>query len=236
MGTWFCELYPDHGVEKKNGEKTDMELYSWRKVNNSVIGIIVGNPTIDNYGEMEIKNHTTGDYMKFSFKPRGWRASSAYEVKGEVFSAKGELKYTIGGHWNDKIYCKPAQDKHAEKFLIWQAAPRTEMMFHLTNFAATLNAPQPSLLPVVACTDTRLRPDQRAMEDGEYDLASDEKNRVEEKQRAARRDREISGEAYEPSFFKKSTHPITNEEYWEYKGTYWKERDEGKLKNYKDIF
>lgn len=236
LGTWFCELYPDHGVRAKNGETTDMEIYSWKKVNNSVIGIIVGNPTIDNYGDMEIVNHTTGDYMKYTFKPRGWRASSAYEVKGEVFNSKGQLMYTIGGHWNEKIYCKPANNKNAEKFLVWQAAPRTEMMFHLTNFAATLNAPQEHLLPVIACTDTRLRPDQRAMEDGQYDLASEEKNKVEEKQREARKQREIKGEVYEPYFFKRSKHPVTGEEYWQYKGTYWQDRDEGKLKNYKDIF
>ena len=236
LGTWFCELYPDQGVKAKNGENKEMELYSWKKVNNSVIGIIVGNPTIDNYGDMHITNHTTGDSMKYTFKPRGWRASSAYEVKGEVFNAKGELKYTIGGHWNDKIYCKPANDKNAEKYLVWQATPRTEMMFHLTNFAATLNAPQKSLLPIVACTDTRLRPDQRAMENGEYDLASEEKNRVEEKQREARKQREIKGEVYSPEFFERSNHPVTGEEFWSYMGTYWKNRDAGKLKNYKDIF
>lgn len=236
LGTWYCEIYPDNGVQCKDGSQTDMELYSWKKVNNSVIGIIVGNPTIDNYGTMEIRNHMTGDHMKFEFKPRGWRASSAYEVKGEVFNAKGKLMYYLGGHWNSKIYCRPADDKKAEKFLVWEAAPRKEMMFHLTSFAATLNAPQKHLLPKVACTDTRLRPDQRAMENGEYDKASEEKNRVEEKQRAARMQREMKGEVYKPFFFRKAKHPITGEEFWEYEGKYWEERMEGKLKNYKDIF
>lgn len=236
LGTWFCEVYPDAGVECKDGSKSDKEVYSWKKVNNSVIGIIVGNPTIDNYGEMEIHNHMTGDYMKFEFKPRGWRASSAYEVKGEVFNAQGKLMYYVGGHWNSKIFCKPADDKQAERFLIWEAAPRQEMMFHLTNFAATLNAPQPHLLPKIACTDTRLRPDQRAMENGDYDLAAAEKNKVEEKQREARRQRELKGEVYKPSFFTRARHPVTREEYWKYEGTYWRDRIEGKLKNYKDIF
>ena len=236
LGTWFCEVFPDAGVETKNGGRTDKEVYSWRKVNNSVIGIIMGNPTIDNYGEMEIHNHMTGDYMKFEFKPRGWRASSAYEVKGEVFNAKGKLVYYVGGHWNSKIFCKPADDKNAERFLVWEAAPRKEMMFHLTNFAATLNAPQPHLLPKVACTDTRLRPDQRAMENGDYDLAAEEKNRVEEKQREARRQREMKGEVYQPTFFVQDKHPVTGEAFWKYKGEYWNDRKQGKLKNYKNIF
>lgn len=236
LGTWFCELYPDAGVDCKDGSRSDKELYSWKKVNNRVIGIIMGNPSIDNYGEMEIRNHMTGDYMKFEFKPKGWKASSAYEVKGEVFNAKGKLVYYVGGRWNSQIFCKPADDKKAEKFLVWEAAPRDEMMFHLTHFAATLNAPQPHLLPKIACTDTRLRPDQRAMENGDYDLASSEKNRVEEKQREARKQREAKGEIYKPSFFTKSRHPITGDEFWEYKGQYWRERIEGKLKHYKDIF
>lgn len=236
LGTWYCEIFPDNGVVCKNGEKADKEVYTWKKVNNSVIGIIVGNPTIDNYGNMEIVNHMTGDHMKFDFKPRGWRASSAYEVKGEVYDANDKLLYYVGGHWNSKIFCKPAGDKNAERFLVWEAAPRKEMMFHLTSFAATLNAPQPHLLPKVACTDTRLRPDQRAMENGDYDLAAAEKNRVEEKQRAARKQRELKGEVYQPTFFKKSTHPITKEPFWDYKGTYWSDRKDGKLKNYKDIF
>lgn len=54
---------------------------------------------------------------------------------------------------------------------------------------------------MVTPTDTRLRPDQRAMEDGRYDEAGDEKFRVEEKQRAARRKREENNLEYHPQWF-----------------------------------
>ncbi|GMG09306.1 unnamed protein product [[Candida] boidinii] len=74
------------------------------------------------------------------------------------------------------------------------------------------------------------------MEDGQYDFAAEEKNRVEEKQRAARRAREESGEPYVPEFFSKKVHPITGDEYWEFDHSYWKRRKNGELKNYKDIF
>ncbi len=237
LGSWFCELYPDHGVvNKSTGKKEPMELYSWKKVNNSVVGIIIGHPTIDNYGQMVIRNHMTGDYMNFSFKRRGWRASTACEVKGDVYSADGTLRYQVGGFWDRKIYAKSASTQTAKKFLIFSANKRQEMLFHLTNFAAGLNAPQPHLLPVVACTDTRLRPDQRAMENGLYDLAAEEKNRLEEKQRAVRKHREETGGVYHASFFVKAKHPITKVPYWRYKQTYWEERRDGKLKHYKDIF
>ncbi|QPG72927.1 hypothetical protein FOA43_000231 [Brettanomyces nanus] len=237
LGTWFCELYPSTlPIDKRTGKQTAMELYSWKKVNNSVVGIIIGRPTIDNYGEMEIKNHMTGDYMHLHFKERGWRSSNAYEVKGEVYSADKTLQYQIAGHWNTKIYAKSATDPSLQKFVVFSAKKRQDMLFHLTNFAAGLNAPQPHLLPVVACTDTRLRPDQRAMENAEYDLASEEKNRVEEKQRAHKKEMEEKNIVYKPSFFVKDKHPVTGEDYWRFTGTYWKDRKDGKLKDYKDIF
>ena len=46
----------------------------------------------------------------------------------------------------------------------------------------------------MAPSDTRRRPDQRLMEDGRWDEANDEKLRLEEKQRAARRQRELESE------------------------------------------
>ena len=63
------------------------------------------------------------------------------------------------------------------------------------------------------------------MEEGKYDVASDEKNRVEEKQRARRREREAAGEHFEPRWFKSEKHPITGEEYWKFGGEYWGVRD-----------
>jgi len=42
--------------------------YTWRKVSTTVNNIIVGRLWVDNHGEMDIKNHTTGDncHLKFT--------------------------------------------------------------------------------------------------------------------------------------------------------------------------
>ncbi|KAM9886845.1 hypothetical protein OXX69_013576, partial [Metschnikowia pulcherrima] len=45
LGKMFCAIRPDSGVISKSGKKVDEELYSWKKVNTSVVGIIIGNPT-----------------------------------------------------------------------------------------------------------------------------------------------------------------------------------------------
>jgi oxysterol-binding protein 1 len=56
-------------------------------------------------------------------------------------------------------------------------------------------------------TDTRLRPDQRALENGDFALASKEKIRLEEKQRAVRRYMEKAGIEHKPKYFEPWTEP-----------------------------
>lgn len=238
LGTWFCKLRPIKGEE---------ELYTWKKVTSSVIGIITGNPTVDNYGPMEVKNWKTGETCYLDFKARGWKASSAYQVTGKVVDAAGVTRWTIGGRWNDKIFARPAHgfesaavsenDETAKTILLWQANPRPPgIPFNLTPFVLTLNAIPDRLRPHLPPTDTRLRPDQRAMEDGEYDFAASEKHRVEEKQRAKRREREKKGEEFVPKWFQRAKCPITGEEYWQSSGEYWKCREVGDWSASEDIF
>jgi hypothetical protein len=50
-------------------------------------------------------------------------------------------------------------------------------------------------------TDSRLRGDRYALEKGNMDLAGKEKHRLEEEQRAKRKERETKGETYKPKYF-----------------------------------
>lgn len=84
LGKMFCVVRPNNGVKDKNGNIVAEELYSWKKVNTAVVGIMVGNPTVDNYGKMIVENHTTGDKITVDMKQRGWRASSAYQLSGQA--------------------------------------------------------------------------------------------------------------------------------------------------------
>ncbi|KAJ3939603.1 uncharacterized protein N0V96_010386 [Colletotrichum fioriniae] len=238
LGTWFLKLRP------KSGGKED--LYTWRKVTTSVIGIITGNPTVDNYGPMEVKNWTTGEVCQIEFQPRGWKASSAYKISGKVLDSDGRVRYSMGGRWNSKLYARltpgyeatvedPGDSASLHKgsitdpnkaFLIWQANPRPPgIPFNLTPFVLTFNHIDDKLKPWLPPTDSRLRPDQRAMEDGEYDFAAEEKNRLEEAQRARRKQREEKGIEFRPAWFEKTTCEITGEEYWKFNGKYWQQRE-----------
>ena len=265
LGKMFCAIRPDNGVKDKNGKVVAEELYSWKKVNTAVVGIMIGNPTVDNYGKMIVTNHTTGDTITVDMKQRGWRASSAYQLSGQALDRNGVPQWAMGGHWNSKIFAKKITKEQQDggssvqrkmsiiedpdkgsakstdpfsgaKFLVWQVAPRPKVPFNLTAFAVTLNGLDDNLKKWIAPTDTRLRPDQRDMEEGNYDRAADEKHRVEVKQRQARKRREEKGETYTPNWFTKKKHPVTGDMFWDYNGKYWPERKNHNLANAGDIF
>jgi hypothetical protein len=92
-----------------------------------------------------------------------------------------------------------------------------------------LNYLPEELQKILPRSDSRLRTDQRALENGDYELAASEKHRLEEKQRAARKWRaENPGNDFKPKYFKEITDPDTNETYYAYgiEGCrdYWEDR------------
>ena len=123
------------------------------------------------------------------------------------------------------------------KFLVWRANKHVSgVPFNLTPFAVTLNDDNPELLKWVAPTDSRVRPDQRAMEEGRYDDAADEKFRLEEKQRATRKMREREDIKYEPKWFVNVVHSASSEKYWKFTGDYWTMRRNHDWSKCDDIF
>mmetsp|Transcript_29776 Transcript_29776/g.29509 ORF Transcript_29776/g.29509 Transcript_29776/m.29509 type:complete len:98 (-) Transcript_29776:83-376(-) len=83
----------------------------------------------------------------------------------------------------------------------WRAYPFPkdfEWCYFFSDFTLQLNQ-VPELVPGIAITDSRYRPDQRALENGDLKVAAEEKVRLEEKQREARRKREEEGIEYKPA-------------------------------------
>lgn len=72
------------------------------------------------------------------------------------------------------------------------------MNYYFTDFALQLNIPPQLLTSAICPTDSRYRPDQRALENGDLKLAISEKFRLEEKQRATRKVIEVSRLDYRP--------------------------------------
>ncbi|XP_043237792.1 oxysterol-binding protein-related protein 1-like [Amphibalanus amphitrite] len=108
---------------------------------------------------------------------------------------------------------------------LWEADPRpahSHKYYHFTAFAMSLNELEPGM--ELCPTDCRLRPDIRALEEGNLDLAASEKHRLEEKQRETRKIRAKRKEEWEARYFKRCSNPHVKVEDWLFTGTYWDER------------
>lgn len=128
------------------------------------------------------------------------------------------------------------------KILLLFHRPEYEKMYNMTLLAVQLNEPEEGVAP----TDSRLRPDQRLMEEGFWDEANEVKSKLEEKQRTVRRKREEEAEVaaskgqpyipYEPVWFKKNKDPITDNPVHMFMDTYWKCKDKQDWSACPDIY
>ncbi|XP_068557705.1 oxysterol-binding protein-related protein 2-like [Cebidichthys violaceus] len=108
--------------------------------------------------------------------------------------------------------------------LIWKITPRPDnsaKFYAFSTFAMHLNEQDKSVEGVTPPTDSRFRPDIRAMENGDIDLASSEKKRLEEKQRMARKNRTKSTDEWKTRWFQQGQNPHNKAQDWLYLNGYW---------------
>uniref|UniRef100_A0A3B3VAT6 Oxysterol binding protein-like 2a n=1 Tax=Poecilia latipinna TaxID=48699 RepID=A0A3B3VAT6_9TELE len=236
------------------------EAYTWTNPMCCVHNIILGKLWIEQYGTVEIVNHSTGDKCILNFKPCGMFGKDLHKVEGFIQDESKKKRRVIYGKWTESMYSidpKLYETKKAEKktgsdpqkegcsyeveeddelpegqdtvtvipgsALLWRITPRpshSAQMYNFTSFAVTLNELEPGMERLLPPTDCRLRPDIRAMEHGDMDLASAEKERLEEKQRAARREQSEGEEEWSTRWFRMVTNPFTGAEDWQYTGGY----------------
>uniref|UniRef100_A0A3B3THQ6 Oxysterol-binding protein n=1 Tax=Poecilia latipinna TaxID=48699 RepID=A0A3B3THQ6_9TELE len=232
--------------------------YTWKKVTTTVHNIIVGKLWIDQSGEIDIVNHTTGDRCHLKFAPYSYFSRDvARKVTGVVMDKDGKAHYVLSGTWDEKMeFSRVMQSSRGgengtegkQKTVyqtlkareLWKRNPLpdgAESMYYFTALALTLNEPEDGVAP----TDSRRRPDQRLMEDGRWDEANGEKQRLEEKQRSARREREREAasaphDSYKALWFESCEDQFTGEQVHIYKGGYWETKELGNWEGCPDIF
>lgn len=90
-----------------------------------------------------------------------------------------------------------------------------EQYYGFTQFALELNEMDPLSRSLLPPTDTRFRPDQRLLEEGNIEEAEVQKQRIEQLQRERRRVLEENSLEHQPRFFRKSS-----DDSWVSNGTY----------------
>ncbi|NXP17745.1 OSBL3 protein, partial [Scytalopus superciliaris] len=189
--------------------------FAWNKVTSCIHNILSGQRWIEHYGEIIIKNLTDDTcHCKLTFiKAKYWNPN-AHEIEGSVVDKAGKVVHRLFGKWHESLYCGTTSSSNC----IWRANPMPkdyEQWYGFTQFALELNELDLQTRPLLPSTDTRFRPDQRFLEEGNIEAAEIQKQRIEQLQRERRKVLEENNLEHQPRFFRKS-----NDDSWVSNGTY----------------
>ncbi|KAF3783527.1 Oxysterol-binding protein-related protein 2A [Nymphaea thermarum] len=209
-------------------EFADGEVFQWSKVTTTIYNVIVGKLYCGHHGMLHIKGNQQYS-CKINFKKQSLVDRNPHQVHGLVEDEKGHVLASIFGKWDDSIFyvsgdinAKPkGYNPVSEAFLLWRRvrAPAGLTKYNLTSFAVTVNELTPGLKEKLPPTDSRLRPDQRHLENGEYDKADAEKLRLEKRQRMSRK---LQESGWKPRWFQRDDASGT----FHYTGGYWEAREQ----------
>jgi hypothetical protein len=178
--------------------------------------LMMGTKYLEHCGKMTIQNTVSGASCAVDFKQTGyWGASN--EVAGIVLSSSGDVCAHIEGKWDDQV-ALALDSSHLR--VLWRITPfpkQTIECYGFTAFGMTLNEVTTDLHGKLPPTDSRFRPDVRALEEGNVDEAEAQKTRLEELQR----DRRRRGVDRTSRWFRQVG------EDWQYIGGYWEARARG---------
>ncbi|KAK1422162.1 hypothetical protein QVD17_25084 [Tagetes erecta] len=215
----------------------DGEIFQWSKVTTSIYNLILGKLYCDHYGTMRIQGNQNYS-CKLKFKEQSIIERNPHQVQGVVQDRTGKTAATLIGKWDESMHfvngdCsgKGKGDPFSDARLLWRRSkpPKVPTRYNLTRFAIALNELLPGLKEKLPPTDSRLRPDQRCLENGEYERANAEKLRLEQRQRQARKMQE---RGWKPKWFAKDKSSDT----FVYTGGYWEAREQAKWESCPDIF
>ncbi|XP_045505596.1 oxysterol-binding protein-related protein 3-like isoform X4 [Colias croceus] len=198
---------------------TTGDHYVWNKVTTCVHNLFGGQRWVDQYGDMHITCQGSDISCKLNFvKASSW-SSTRHEVRGAVLSGRSTA-LRLHGRWSEALH---AGEPPAARCL-WRPGtmpPDYELYYGFTRFAMELNEMEPGMKETLPHTDTRFRPDQRALEEGDVEAAEQFKLELEQAQRERRR----TTVDHVPAWFRKSREE--GEETWVFGGEYWKAREAG---------
>lgn len=218
----------------------------------------MGKLWVDQHGDMEIigLNSSAGIKCHLKYIPYSYFSREQQRrVKGVIMNRQNEVKWVLRGTWDAKIEISSVLSTNGTSSnqvyktgaykTIWNRVmppADSEKYYNFTTLACQLNEMEDGIAP----TDSRLRPDQRLMEENKWDESNTEKVRLEEKQRLKRRAREAEAEAaadkgspyppYEPIWFAREREEGTDNVIHVYKGTYWEHKRNQDWSQCPDLF
>ncbi|KAF7828400.1 oxysterol-binding protein-related protein 2A-like isoform X1 [Senna tora] len=218
-------------------EFDDGEIFQWSKVTTTIYNLILGKIYCDHHGNMDIRGNRQYS-CRLKFKEQSILDRNPHQVLGFIEDVSGRKAATLFGKWDENMFyvigdgnVKAKDFSSSDACLLWQRVkpPSNLTRYNLTSFAITLNELTPGLKEKLPPTDSRLRPDQRHLENGEYEKANLDKQRLERRQRMSRKMQE---NGWKPRWFEREGENGT----FRYVGGYWEAREQGRWDGCPNIF
>jgi len=177
------------------------EEYQWNKVTSCLHNLFGAERWVDLYGESVISCKQSGLTAKIQFVKASYWSNKRHELAGTITNKEGTVLLNLFGAWSEAIYVGKAPSAKC----IWRPGSLPDdagLYYGFSRFATELNEVTGVETGFLPPTDTRLRPDQRALEEGRVGEAESIKLGVEQAQRDRRRQRDNQQlEPYRPHWF-----------------------------------
>jgi hypothetical protein len=228
---------------------SSQERYSWNQATCFLRNVIAGEKYVEPVQTMTIQNETTHLRAIATFKAGGMFSGRSEEVSVQVLDGDEPVHVGLVGKWTEGLH---RTDTDEVVWTVGALVPDAPRVYGFTAFAAALNEITDIERGHLPPTDSRLRPDQQALETGDVDRAEGLKARLEERQRSRRKVLESHGRKWTPQFFEKIPAPSfadaeDEEEVWVLKlasgsaakageAEYWHRRKNGDWKDVQEVF
>ena len=211
------------------------EQYSWSQATGFLRNVIAGEKYVEPVQSMTVVNETNGMRAVATFKAGGMFSGRSEEVTVQLFNGESALPLGLAGKWTEGL---KRTDTGASIWTVGALVPDAPKVYGFTAFAAALNqvtAMEEGKLPP---TDSRLRPDQQALERNEVDRAEGLKARLEQRQRDRRKVLEGHGKEWRAEWFERVGEG--EDEVWRLRDGggegYWERRERGDWKGVGEVF
>ena len=220
------------------------DRFSWAPGSSFLRNIIAGEKYVEPVGNMTIFNESKREKAVVTFKSKGMFSGRSEDVGVQTYDSYGdEESLGLVGKWTTSLTITENGNAKGGESPIWSVAelvPDAAKRYGFTTFAAQLNEITRMEKGKLPPTDSRLRPDQRAAEDGDFDEAEAMKGRLEEAQRSRRKALEEEGGSWTPKWFEKvAGGDGDGEEVWIAKtgqDSYWEKRTKSEWGEVEKIF
>jgi hypothetical protein len=207
------------------------ENYTYNKPTVYLKGLIMGSIRYDFTEIVTIENQENKNIKAtIDFFEEGRKSKPLGYFEGKILDGNKTV-YLIKGNWNSNLYITDPDGNNKQEIWTIKNDPFITNKDTINNYLISEYACNLNYLPesgdLKSClppTDSRLRPDQKALELRNLDLATSEKVRIENMQRARHRMFEEEKIKYEPCYFSLILNEKNNDYYYIYKGDYWHDR------------